>query len=161
MRPVVDDQTEIPEDIPEEIDLDTWSDELERLQALYDSALDRLHTAQQRVNELTSKSNQWQGELTTILERQLPGTEGAVESTKQQVAALSVQHAEYRAARDAATARLLGTDRVDGMVATRHPLLLLPMRLETCFVSAQGGTGTELLWRVYPGDLHIDTHERE
>ena len=152
MRPIGD-GTEIPEDI----DIDAWEDALEALQDAYDSVLDRVQTAQQRVNELTSKRNQWQGELNTIL-AQLPGAQGAVESTKQQVAALSVQHGEYRAARDAATARLLGTDRVDGMVATTHPLVLLPVRLETRFVAAQRGTGTELLLRVYPDDVHMDTH---
>jgi hypothetical protein len=157
VRPIDD----FPDIDPEEIDenvLAAWEEGLNELKDAYDRAFEPLYTAQQRVNELTSQRNQWQGELNTIL-AQIPGAQGAVESTKQQVAGLSVRRGEYRAARDAATARLLGTDRADGMVATTHPLLLLPVRLETRFVSAQGGTGTELLLRVYPDDVHIDTHE--
>ncbi|MGH9373448.1 MAG: hypothetical protein ACRD15_18150, partial [Vicinamibacterales bacterium] len=37
------------------------------------------------------------------------------------------------------------------------PLVLLPVRLETRF--RQSGANTDLLIRIYPDDLHIDTHE--
>jgi hypothetical protein len=158
MRPIGDD-TEIPDDINPDV-LQAWEDTLVALQGAYDAALERFQTAQQRVNEFISKQTQWQRELDIIL-AQLPGAQGGVEDARRRVSGLFVQREEYRAAHDAATARLLGTDRLDGMVSTAYPLLLLPVRLETRFVSTQGGTGTELLLRIYPDDVQIDTHEPE
>jgi len=42
--------------------------------------------------------------------------------------------------------------------ATDAPLALLPVRLETRFFPF-GGTPTELLIRIYPDDIHVDSHE--
>src|SRR5215472_11742346 len=41
------------------------------------------------------------------------------------------------------------------------PIALLPIRLETRFRQAPDGSGTDLLIRIYPDDLHVDTHEPE
>lgn len=137
----------------------TWERRIRELQVAYDIALGRLESTQRRLNELIVKRDQTQAELNGIL-AQIPGAQTAVDEAKRTVAERSQQHGEYRTARDAATARLLGTDRLEGTVSTKQPLLLLPVRLETRFVPAQNGS-TELLVRVYPDDVHIDTHEPE
>jgi hypothetical protein len=41
----------------------------------------------------------------------------------------------------------------------RVPLVLLPVRLETCFLPIAGTTKTALLLRIYPDDIHLDRHE--
>lgn len=153
----IEDGAEIPEDIEPEV-LEAWEEALEQLRAEHDHAFDRAQDARRRVNELSHSRDELQAKLNSVLSR-IPGTQAAVESTRSQMAALSSQLEDYRPARDAATARLLGTDRLDGTVETKHPLLLFPVRLETRFVPARNGSGTELRVRVYPDDVHIDTHE--
>ncbi len=51
------------------------------------------------------------------------------------------------------------TDSPLGTISGDTPLVLLPVRLETRFQATAGGT--DLLIRVYPDDLHLDTHEPE
>ena len=143
---------------PDNVDRDAWVEALALHVKDYDSVFDRMHEAQLRVNELTRSRDQLQAELNSVI-AQIPGVQATADSTRGRMAQLLPQLDDYRAARDAATARLLGTDRLAGMVETKHPLLLLPVRLETRFVSTRDGTGTELWVRVYPDDVHIDTHE--
>ncbi len=137
-----------------------WERQIRALQVAYDNALGRLESAQRRLNDLIGQRDQAQAELNGVFAR-LPGAQAAVDNAKQQVADFSVQYGEFSTARDAATARLLGTDTLEGTVSTKQPLLLLPVRLETRFAPTQNGTGAELLLRVYPDDVHIDTHEPE
>jgi hypothetical protein len=153
----IEDGSPIPEDIDPSV-LEAWAEQLEQLRAAYDAALDRAADAQRRVNELTTSRDQLQGELQSVL-AQIPTVTAAVESARSQMAALAPRLEEFRAARDAATARLLGTDRASGTVDTKHPLLLLPLRLETRFQAARSGRPAELRLRIYPDDVHIDTHE--
>ena len=153
----IEDGADIPDDIPESV-LDAWADELDALRTRYDAAFDRVHDAQLRVDALTRSRNQLQAELQSVV-AQLPGVQAEVERTGVEMAALFTRLEDFRTARDAATARLLGTDRAGGTVATTHPLLLLPVRLETRFMTGGGGTGTELRVRVYPDDVHVDAHE--
>jgi uncharacterized protein involved in exopolysaccharide biosynthesis len=153
----IEDGAQIPDDIDTGV-LEAWADALEDLRARYDDALSRVHDAQQRLNELTRTRDQLQAELQSVLS-QIPGIQTTIDTTASQMAALSAQRDEYRAARDAATARLLGTDRLDGTVATTHPLLLLPVRLETRFLAARNSSRTDLCVRVYPDDVHVDSHE--
>lgn len=48
----IEDSPEIPVDIDTGV-LEAWADALEQLRADYDSAFDRVHDAQRRVNELS------------------------------------------------------------------------------------------------------------
>jgi len=41
------------------------------------------------------------------------------------------------------------------------PLVLLPVRMETAYLPDPSGTGTDLVVRVYPDDIHVDSHEPE
>jgi len=86
---------------------------------------------------------------------QIPGAQTEADNAKAQVADLAARLEEQRTARDAATASLLG------MMQTSHPLILLPVRLETRFVArAADAAEVDLPIRVYPDDIHIDAHEQ-
>ena len=71
--------------------------------------------------------------------------------------------AQAGAAVDAARLSLVEGDDPDELlqlVAADTPLMLLPVRLETCFESHDGGGG-DLLVRVYPDSVHVYSHEPE
>jgi hypothetical protein len=71
--------------------------------------------------------------------------------------------AQAAAALDTARASLVEGDDPDDLlqlVAADVPLLLLPVRLETCFEPHDGGGG-DLLVRVYPDSVHVYSHEPE
>ncbi len=81
--------------------------------------------------------------------------------------------ARARAAADmeAARARALGSGAGFDLLSSRHPLLLLPVRLETRFAwvdaarkrsfTETAGAQRALLVRIYPDDIHDDPHEPE
>lgn len=65
------------------------------------------------------------------------------------------------AARDAAQVAYQTAVAADPMHAVDPglPLVLLPVRIETAYLP--GAAGTDLVVRVYPDDIHVDTHEPE
>ena len=156
MRPISE-GPEIPERVPPAL-LRAWANTLRRLQAEHDRAVARAQAANKRANSLTAQQRLYRAELSQ-LQPQILAAQAAVTRATSNLAAVTAQLGEYRNARDAATARLLGTDHAAGTVATTHPLLLFPVRLETRFAPRRTGTGTDLLLRVYPDDIHIDSHE--
>ena len=71
-------------------------------------------------------------------------------------------HVEIASAadRDGRRAELVAGDSPDeltALVAADVPLILLPVRLETRF--DRRDSGTDLLVRIYPDTVHVDTHE--
>ncbi|MCW5798290.1 MAG: hypothetical protein KIT40_07320 [Nitrospira sp.] len=156
MRPITE-GSDIPERVPPAV-LRAWATKLRQLQAAHDRVVARAQAAQRRAALLIRQRAQYHAELGQV-NAQITATQEAVTRKKAEVAALSAQVDEHRAARDAATARLLGTDRLSGTVATSHPLLLFPVRVETRFAARRIGPGTDLLLRVYPDDIHLDSHE--
>lgn len=156
MRPIAE-GPDIPERVPPAV-LRAWATKLRQLQAAHDRAVARAQAAQRRAALLIRQRALHQAELARV-NAQITATEETVARKKADVAALSAQVDEHRSARDAATARLLGTDRLRGTVATTHPLLLFPVCVETRFAARRTGPGTDLLLRVYPDDIHLDSHE--
>ena len=143
--------TDLGDNVPPQF-LRAWRKELERLQGLYDRAVDRAEKAHRLLTQLLLKQGQYQVELNAV-NGQIPGAQAAATKARNLVAELAARTEEHRTARDAATARLLG------MMRTSHPLVLLPVRLETRFVARQADGGVDFLIRIYPDDIHIDAHE--
>ncbi|MDH4110203.1 MAG: hypothetical protein OEW35_18120, partial [Gammaproteobacteria bacterium] len=156
MRPISE-GPDIPERVPPAL-LRAWATKLRQLQVAHDRAVARAQAAQRRVALLIRQRALYQAELSRV-NAQIAATQETVTRKKADVAALSAQVDEHRTARDAATARLLGTDRLSGTVTTTYPLLLFPVRVETRFAARRTGPGTDLLLRVYPDDIHLDSHE--
>ena len=144
--------------VPEPREIDPGAEEartqrLAELRSQYDAAVAQLEAARRRKAELQPALVQLGLELSQAQPQVAPAQQDA--AAKLAAAdALKPRLEELRAARDAATARLLGG------VETRQPLLLLPVRLETRFMRpSPAAPPTELWVRVYPDDVHIDTHE--
>ncbi len=153
MKIVTDFEDEPGSTPPKPAAIAAWRRRLQGLQAAYDRVLDRAQDARHKRDDLIRDRDRQQAELNTI-NSQIPGAQAAAARAQKQVSDLADRVEEHRTARDAATGRLLG------MVQTTHPLVLLPVRLETRFVSKHGENGNgELFIRIYPDDIHVDAHE--
>src|SRR6266851_2170941 len=148
MRPVRDGEPQTPDPDVEA----SRTQRLRELLAQHDPAVARLETAKRHQKDLQDALTQLQGELSQTQPKLGPAQQDA-EAKRTNVDALKPRIEELRAAYDAATAHLLGS------VGTKEPILLFPVRLETRFMQQAPDGPTELLVRVYPDDLHIDTHE--
>ena len=100
------------------------------------------------------------------LEDELDGGDlppGSQSRLRQQIIA---QNAVIRAAQknfDAWTATYQAAVLADPIHAADPglPLVLLPVRIETAYLQSVDGDGMDLVVRVYPDDIHVDTHEPE
>jgi hypothetical protein len=108
-------------------------------------------------------------EQLALAEELRTGANDAANTRRQAIAALEQQRATMRtrletirksldAARRAAIAATPADDPV-GALDPGVPIVFFPVRLETRFRAA--GAGKELVIRVFPDDIHIDTHEPE
>ena len=79
-----------------------------------------------------------------------------VQAQQKVVARLSTDRDNAKAAYGAA----VQADPLHGVDAGL-PLVLLPIRIETAFLPGAAGAGVDLVVRVYPDDIHVDTHEPE
>jgi hypothetical protein len=97
------------------------------------------------------------------------GAPNAIQAAQAAVAERDAQAAEARESLSHAAgeleglrAQLTATENPEELVeiaAPDLPLALLPVRLETCF--ERGAGGAQLLVRVYPDSVHVDSHEPE
>lgn len=147
-------------------DLQPWLEQLEALGLEYDAAVAQALSARERVAETEARLQQAQSELAALqgradallaeirrMDAQLGALSGEAGAAEAEVPLLQARVDDYRGAREAATARLLGQPPA-GL-----PALLLPVRLETRF--ATGPAGPELRLRIYPDAIHVDSHEPE
>jgi predicted nucleic acid-binding Zn-ribbon protein len=94
----------------------------------------------------------------------IAGAQGAITAAAAQVASASspAQAAAAAAELERLRGELVAGDSPDdlaALIATDVPLVLLPVRLETRFDQHDGTT--DLLVRIYPDSVHVDTHEPE
>ena len=144
------------------VDIDVWIHDIEVLRGQYDDArrealtatralaraqlaLDR---AQAALGAARDREQVIGGELAERRARRAAAAERADRASRE-LAELERAIADYQPARETATARLLGD------VPGDRPLVLFPVRLEARF------RGGELLLRIVPDRIHVDTHEPE
>ncbi len=142
---------------PEPVDIDpeyeaTRNQVLRDLRKQYDEALGRLQAARRSQADVTAARDLLQAELNQVQPQVAPAQQDA-SAQRTNADGLKPRLDELRVAFEALTARMLGK------VETTAPLLLLPVRLETRFMQPAPGAAMELLVRVYPDDIHVDTHE--
>jgi hypothetical protein len=141
-------------------EIDAWIHDIEELRGQYDDgrrealaatrALGRAQLALERAQVALAAARDRERVLTAELaDRRARRTAAAhrAETASDELAELARTIGEYRPARETATARLLGD------VPGDRPVVLLPVRLECRF------RGGELLLRVVPDRIHVDTHE--
>lgn len=138
-------------------------DNLEGMQEAYETELAAMLSARQELVTLqsayTQAQSRWLG-----LDTRVTGVQNAVnvlnsqrntlvteaQTAQAEATALEPAIGEFRVARETATARLLG------MLGSGLPILFFPVRLETRLTAAN-----QLLVRIYPDDIHADSHEPE
>ena len=144
-----------------------WASDLNTLQAVADGAnLARKVTwaGASSYDEALAAFARTRAQLTAAL-APLTQRNGATPSRLESAEAEASLSAAAGAAVAAARAALRGAFKVSssrllGSVDTRVPLLLLPVRLETRFERpAPAAPPSALRIRIYPDDLHVDSHE--
>ena len=130
-----------------------WQAKLAQLVAMRDQAVAREQQARSDYETRRAEYLRASGAV-AAMEPDLAYLRGRLQETERQRSIFADRAAEHRVARDAVTTRLLGG------IETGHPLVLLPVRLETRFMKDAAGS-SQLLVRIYPDDLHADAHEPE
>ncbi len=125
---------------------------LQELRARHDALVSRLAAARQRQSDLQAALNQLRSELNQNLPQLAPVQQNLL-NLRATADGLRPRIEELRAAYDEVTARLLGG------IDCKQPALLFPLRLETRFMASSTGEHS-LCIRIYPDDVHIDSHEQ-
>ncbi len=86
------------------------------------------------------------------------------ESSEKILAALRRSESPYRFAGNSLNKAIKGLHAIDVRHLTINldgniPMVLLPVRIETCFVSPPVTDANELWIRIFPDDIHTNTHE--
>lgn len=120
--------------------------------------------ALEEVTRLTTEMQAAQRQLARLLRLNPDLTGPAIARAEATIARLEIELETARATMEESDRRLGALQREQELVgllgelpATELPIALLPVRLETRFVTRD--STTELLVRVYPDDIHVDTHE--
>jgi len=147
-------KVDVPDDVTSD-QIDAFLEGVAPLQAAADAALEALASARREQVALTARRQ--------ALAEALAAARGAAASGAAAAQAALMARDGARARVDGVRAALAeATARLLGGVDTEAPLLLLPVRLETRFETAPGaGRPSALRIRVYPDDLHVDSHEPE
>jgi uncharacterized small protein (DUF1192 family) len=145
------------------------------------AALNQVQVTQSALTAVTTERDQTAAQLAATQARQasaeaLPGTLSAAITAIR--ARLSTAWKPWDTLIAAAQTSIAGTSGADrerlrgelvamsdpddliSLIGTEVPLALLPVRLEVRFDRPAGG-GTDLLVRIYPDAVHVDTHEPE
>jgi len=143
--------------------------------AAYQAARAKLATAEHNQQEALADAADAQAQLDAALRA---GDQAGADATRAALAKAQAALAKAGAAGDraiaamaAARGRALAGGGGFDLLSAKHPLLLLPVRIETRFAwpDAAGartfspitGTARSLLVRIYPDDVHDDAHEPE
>lgn len=149
--------------------LTAWRDEVRRLQGQMVAARDALSplrqgwaTSEEAVQAFGRAADAARAEIATLMQANGPARAplNAASHARDELAANA--HAVRRWRNAVRTAFEHVSRRLLGHTGTEVPLLMLPVRLETRFENAPGqAEPLALKIRVYPDDMHVDSHEPE
>jgi hypothetical protein len=149
---------DIPERVPPAL-LRAWATKLRQLQAAHDRAVARAQAAQRRAALLIRQRALYQAELARV-NAQITATQEAV-ARKTSRRRRRCRRRSTSTEPPAMPRRPDCSARIASAARSRRRTLCccFPVRVETRFAARRTGPGTDLLLRVYPDDIHLDSHE--
>lgn len=147
-----------------------WRDALEQLERDQQELLQQKQDKEASLNQLQAKVDELEKEAAQLEEARKAADEANAQAASLDSEATRLENSAQSAQQAADAARRQATDLANqyeqalgGLVSNLEPnipIVLLPVRLETRFVRrAADQPPQELLIRIYPDDIHKDTHE--